>query len=115
MGNGIRWGVASVGLLLAVPFSVVYAQGLGGPPVNEPGQPPVHVHPTVGNAGAHGGGPPASNLTYHGGTADGAAGVVGVETAPRIYLVLWGSQWNNNDPSGEAALLESFYRGAGGS
>ncbi len=51
-----------------------------------------------------------TNLTYHGGT-----GGVGVETAPKIYLVLWGSQWNNNDPSGESALLRNFYSGLGGS
>lgn len=51
-----------------------------------------------------------SNLNYHGGT-----GGIGVETAPKVYLVLWGSQWNNNDPSGESALLQSFYNGVGGS
>jgi hypothetical protein len=52
----------------------------------------------------------ASNLSYHGGT-----GGIGVETAPKVYLVLWGSQWNSNDPSGEAALLQSFYNGVGNS
>jgi hypothetical protein len=56
-----------------------------------------------------------SELTYHGGTADGAAGTVGVETGPKIYLVLWGSQWHNNDPSGEEAMLDSFLSGVGGS
>jgi len=50
------------------------------------------------------------NLFYHGGV-----GGIGVETAPKIYLVLWGSQWNNNDPSGEASILQSFYTGAGNS
>jgi hypothetical protein len=114
MGKGLRSGATLLGLLLAAPLSLVYAQGLGGPPVNEPGQPPVHIHPTVHNAAGHGG-PPSSNLSYHGGTSDGAAGVVGVETAPKVYLVLWGSQWTNNDPSGEAALLQSFYKGVGGS
>jgi hypothetical protein len=58
--------------------------------------------------GSRGSGSPfrtkTSNLSYHGGT-----GGIGVETQPIVYLVLWGSQWNNNDPSGEAALLESFY------
>jgi hypothetical protein len=29
--------------------------------------------------------------------------------------VFWGSQWNGNDPSGEAAILQSFLRGVGGS
>src|SRR6202007_701353 len=51
-----------------------------------------------------------NNLSYHGGI-----GGIGVETAPKVYLVLWGSQWNNSDPSGEANLLEAFYNGVGGS
>jgi hypothetical protein len=49
-------------------------------------------------------------LSYQGGS-----GGIGVETAPKVYLVLWGSQWNNNDPSGEAAILQNFYQGAQGS
>ena len=52
----------------------------------------------------------SNNLSYHGGV-----GGIGVETAPKVYLVLWGSQWNNNDPSGEASLLQSFLGKAGGS
>jgi hypothetical protein len=56
-----------------------------------------------------------SNLSYHGGTADGAATTIGVETMPTIYLVLWGSQWNNNDPSGEQTILTNFLNGVGGS
>ena len=52
----------------------------------------------------------SSNLYYHGGV-----GGIGVETAPKVYLVLWGSQWNNNDPSGEAGILQSFYSHVGGS
>jgi serine protease len=55
----------------------------------------------------HGGG---SNLYYHGGV-----GGIGVETAPKVYLVLWGSQWNGNDPSGEASLLQNFLGHVGGS
>ncbi|MDE1950632.1 MAG: hypothetical protein KGI35_18600, partial [Burkholderiales bacterium] len=31
------------------------------------------------------------------------------------YLILWGSQWNNNDPSGESLLLQSFYTDVGAS
>jgi hypothetical protein len=51
----------------------------------------------------------SSNLTYHG-------GVPGVETAgDNVYLVYWGSQWNNTDPSGEAAIQQSFFNGVGGS
>ena len=82
----------------------------------EPGQPPVMIHPTIPmvaqaakGAHGHGGGGTSKNLYYHGGT-----GGIGVETAPKIYLVLWGSQWNNNDPSGEEALLVNFFKGIGG-
>ena len=45
-------------------------------------------------------------LSYHGGS---------IQTAPMVYLVYWGSQWNNNDPSGQAALQQSFFNGVGGS
>lgn len=34
---------------------------------------------------------------------------------PRVYLVFWGSQWINNDPSGEAAIITSLMQGIGGS
>jgi serine protease len=54
-----------------------------------------------------------TNLNYHGGTADGSS-TVGVETAPKVYLVFWGSQWSS-DPSGEAAILQNFLSGVGGS
>jgi serine protease len=105
------------------PEPMVYEGTAGGLRYIEEGQPPVIIHPTVENAraaraaegdnrlhAAHGGGGGTTNLNYHGGT-----GGVGVETAPKIYLVFWGSQWNNNDPSGEAAVLESFYGGVGSS
>ena len=45
-------------------------------------------------------------LTYHGGP---------VINNPRVYLVFWGSQWNNNDPSGEASIIINFMNGVGGS
>ena len=64
-----------------------------------------------GAARSHGGGGGSNNLTYHGGI-----GGVGVETgADKVYLVYWGSQWNNNDPSGEAAIQQSFFNHVGGS
>jgi serine protease len=88
----------------------------GGVRVIEAGQPEVVVHSTVEAAqaarAAHSGmqfSSAGSNLAYGG----GASGI-GVETTPKIYLVLWGSQWNN-DPSGEASILESFFNGVGGS
>ncbi len=106
-------GFAPVGLVITASLQLVYAQGKsGGLTFIEPGQAPVAIHPTVDDAdkvhAAHGGGggTTSNNLYFHGGA---------VETAPKIYLVLWGSQWNNNDPSGEAAILESFYSGVGGS
>ncbi|HEX8733352.1 MAG TPA: hypothetical protein VF725_14990 [Ktedonobacterales bacterium] len=53
----------------------------------------------------------SSNLAYGGGV-----GGVGVETgADKVYLVYWGSQWNNNDPSGEAAIQQNFFNHVGGS
>jgi len=94
-----------------------YEGAAGGPAIIEEGQPYVMIHPTVERAGrvreARPSPPSAStsnDLSYHGGT-----GGIGVETTPKIYLVLWGSQWNNNDPSGEAAILNNFYTGVGGS
>ena len=120
-----------LGIMIVSSFSLVHAQEpnqpmvyentVGGPRIIEEGQPVVMIHPTAEGvkraheADAHAQGPhaPASttnDLTYHGGM-----GGIGVETAPKIYLVLWGSQWNNNDPSGEAAILQNFYNGAGGS
>jgi hypothetical protein len=51
-----------------------------------------------------------NNLSYHGGV-----GGIGVETGPKVYLVLWGSQWTGNDPSGESNLLQSFFTNVGGS
>jgi serine protease len=67
---------------------------------------PKIVMPVRG-AGHHGGG--GSNLFYHGAT-------VGVETgADKVYLVFWGSQWTNNDPSGEASIEQNFFNHVGGS
>jgi hypothetical protein len=109
-------------------ISALYAQSSRGPedPNGPPGglrqleagQPYVHVHATVEAMGkyraAHGNGSGSAGtsklLSYHGGT-----GGIGVETAPKVYLVLWGSQWTNSDPSGEATILENFFNGVGGS
>src|SRR5260370_2627435 len=102
---------AIVGLLITAPLSLLCGQGSpGGVRFMGGGQPPVVIHSTVEDmARAHGarpGGGHSSNLSYHGGP---------IQTAPKIYLVLWGSQWNGNDPSGESAILQSFYKGVGGS
>jgi serine protease len=97
---------------------MVYEGVAGGPRLLEEGQPLAIVHATVedaqrfraynarqanGRLSSNGG-----NLTYHGGTAG-----VGVETAPKVYIVLWGSQWNNGDPSNEVTILQNFYSGVG--
>ena len=48
-----------------------------------------------------------SPLLYHGGP---------VQTAPKLYLVQWGSAWNGSgDPDGVASRLKSFYGVIGGS
>jgi serine protease len=51
----------------------------------------------------------SSNLSFHGGNPGVVKGL------DKVYLVLWGSQWNSNDPSGERAILESFFSKVGGS
>jgi hypothetical protein len=54
-----------------------------------------------------------NNLSYRGGI-----GGIGVETAPKVYLVAWGSQWGtngSNDPSGEVGILQGFFGHAGSS
>lgn len=49
----------------------------------------------------------SSNLTYHNGP---------VETAPKIYVVFWGSAWSGSgDPDGVANLLKTWYGTMGGS
>jgi hypothetical protein len=101
---------------------MVYEGTVGGLRYLEEGQPPAMIHATVddmkrfreANPDAKPGAVHSANtsndLYYHGGV-----GGIGVETAPKVYLVLWGSQWTNNDPSGEAGILEKFYSGVGGS
>jgi hypothetical protein len=51
----------------------------------------------------------SNNLSYHGGVSG-----IGVETAPKVYLVRWGSQWSS-DPSGETAILQNFLGHVGSS
>jgi serine protease len=118
--------VAFAGLLIVGPLARAQEQSpkgpVGGMRVIEDGQPPVAIHATAddmerfrqANPHAQPGSTQATTtskeLAYRGG-----AGGVGVETSPKLYLVFWGSQWTNNDPSGEAPILENFYTGVGGS
>jgi len=69
---------------------------------------PAHVMKVKDACHRHCGGG-SNNLTYHNGTP-------GVERgADKVYLVYFGSQWNGNDPSGEAAIQQSFFNHVGGS
>ena len=98
-------------LALAFSLSVGSVTAAGASPVS--GAPALHVAHLmkVKDACHHHCGGGGNNLFYHGGV-----GGVGVETgADKVYLVYWGSQWNNNDPSGEAAIQQSFFNGVGGS
>jgi hypothetical protein len=100
---------------------MVYEGTVGGLRILEEGQPPAMIHATVedmkrfheahpeAKPGQVKGASAGNDLYYHGGT-----GGIGVETSPKVYLVLWGSQWSS-DPSGEAGILEGFYTGVGGS
>lgn len=106
-----------VGLAIGAPPSMVSDGTTGSVRYIEAGQPAVIIHSTVEqalsqrtHAAHHRGGGGSVNLYYHGGT-----GGIGVETAPKIYLIFWGSQWTNNDPSGEATILENFLASIGGS
>jgi len=103
----------------AQPTDSMIGNPAGNVRIIEQGQRPVVIHPTIEgakmqreNAAAVQKARPhkSVNLTYHGGV-----GGIGVETSPKIYLVLWGSQWTNNDPSGEAAILQNFLSSTGGS
>lgn len=132
--NVLSWSLAIPALSLIVMSSLVPAYGqapkspktydspIGGPRILEEGQPPAIVHPTVeaarhfheaqaqaqlsGNIAAAS---TSNDLMYGGGTSG-----IGVETAPSVYLVFWGSQWSS-DPSSEATRLETFLNGVGGS
>jgi hypothetical protein len=115
-----RLFVPILGTFLAASLTPLYAQSSnatgGGLRHIEEGMPPVMIHPTVEAAQqAREHARPvqqastSNNLYYHGGV-----GGIGVETTPKIYLVLWGSQWSS-DPSGEEAILVKFFNGVGGS
>jgi hypothetical protein len=72
----------------------------------EGGQPGVSYMSTLRpQAAGHGHGGGSSNLSYHGGA---------VETAPKVYLVEWGTGWSN-DASGEDGILQGFLGKVGGS
>lgn len=107
----MKRSLAIVVVTLAITIAVVITLASSISPVNAKREflSPSHLM-KVKNACHHNCGG-SSNLSYHGGTNG-----VGVETGPdKVYLVYWGSQWNNNDPSGEAAIQQKFFNGVGGS
>jgi serine protease len=88
------------------------SNGNGGPPPWAPGEGgPDVVHQMRGNAPT---GSASANapLTYHGGAVESAGQTSG---GPRVFVVFWGTQWNGNDPAGEAGYLTSFLSGLYGS
>jgi hypothetical protein len=126
MGRSMRYVCASTALLIVVACrdqgsAPTEPQAAGTPSADRTafrGPPEVLrgaiIHRTVEAVAAERAARPArptksKELSYHGGV-----GGIGVETAPRVYLVLWGSQWSN-DPSGESALLQNFLGKVGGS
>jgi hypothetical protein len=70
----------------------------------------VRIFPTVDVINSLPAGERATSATnpllYHGGP---------VQTAPKLYVVFWGSAWNGSgDPYGVASRLKSFYAAIGG-
>jgi serine protease len=71
------------------------------------GNAPVNL--SLSSTARHTGSCPSPYLCWNGGYAGG-----GITTQARVYIIWWGSQWNNNDPSGEAAIQTNFFNGVGG-
>jgi serine protease len=101
LGAGLALALASV--------SGVAAGGNGAAASAAAAAAPREVLMPPRGAAGHGRPVQSKNLTFHGGNP----GVV--KGTDKVYLILWGSQWNSNDPSGESALLQSFFGKVGGS
>jgi hypothetical protein len=104
-----RFLALGVGLGLAF-ASVGAASGSSG---SVPGR-EIYM-PTRGMVEKAGHGRPSKNLVYHGGVSINGVNTGVVTGTDKVYLVLWGSQWTGNDPSGESTLLQSFFGKVGGS
>jgi len=59
-----------------------------------------------GNGNASGAASSSNNLLYNGGP---------IQTAPKLYLILWGNWSSSGDPKGVKSRLQSFYGVIGGS
>jgi serine protease len=99
--------LSSAAFVTAAVVAVLVPTASAAAPPSLPPQAEPHVFLPVGHVKAAS---TSNDLYYHGGI-----GGIGVETVPKVYLVFWGSQWNNNDPSGEAGIEQSFLSGVGGS
>ncbi len=80
---------------------------------------PIHYMPVKGAVKAAS---TSGNMYYHGGTSDGSAGTVGVETGQNgVYLIYWGSQWGGvnasgcptSDASNECGIQSAFFSAVG--
>jgi hypothetical protein len=113
MVGGSTKRVAAVGAGLALVLMAVggAAASGGSVPGREVYMPTRGMAEAALHAAGHGKPTRSKQLTYHGGV--GGSGVV--TGSDKVYLVLWGSQWNGNDPSGEQALLTDFFNHVGGS
>jgi serine protease len=107
--NRVTAAVLGVALTLATVGAASADPGSGGQPAGVGPDRLAVFMPIHGARGHRGGGGGNVNLLYRG-------GLPGVVTrTDNVYLVYWGSQWNANDPSGQAAIEQSFFDGVGGS
>jgi hypothetical protein len=98
----------AVGATMAGLLAAATAGTVGATPPAAAGRPTIFMKVHDARP-VRGGG--SVELTYHGGVA-GSGVVTGID---KVYLVYWGSQWNNNDPSGEAAIQQGFFNAVGNS
>jgi hypothetical protein len=111
--NDVHRLITATSVVAVLLFGATVAQADSRPAGTGAELPKNHDRPEImmgirgNNSSHHGGGGATKNLSYHGGTV--ATGV------DQVYLVYWGSQWNGNDPSGEAAVQQSFFSHVGGS
>ena len=105
----VAFSIAALGVSMAAGGATAASGGANHGANAAPADRPSVFMPTRGQA--HGARPTGGSkqLIFHGGNP-------GVETgSDKVYLVYWGSQWNSNDPSGEAAIQHDFFSGVGGS
>lgn len=101
--------VLAIAMVANAPLSLATAKGTGHAPHVMRTAPPLHKTPlTLRGPGmaSKAPGAAASNMNYNGGS---------IEQAPAVFLIFWGWSGGSNDPSGEAAYLQSFFNGVGGS